>query len=130
MHFNSTHHPQFWQLHAAKHQSCNCMCTNLNKTYVAPTHCELYSLTHHCSSIRHCQSTSFRPATEPCNATYQPWITIVALAFNSAHPLSDTQILEQPHQQLQSSIATQTSTNNNQLTIRNSTIGMHHEQSH
>ena len=43
----------------------------------APTHRELHSLTQRRSSIRHCQSTSYGPATEPYNATHQPFITIV-----------------------------------------------------
>ena len=61
----------------------------------APTHRELYSysLAHRRSSIRHCQSTSSRPATEPRNARHQPCITIVA-------PSNPTQPTHRPLEQL------------------------------
>ena len=76
--FTSTHHPRFWQLHAAKHQSRNCTCTSLHKTQLQLTASSSYSLAHRRGSIRHCQGTSSRPATEPRNARHQLCITIVA----------------------------------------------------
>ena len=90
--FTSSHDSRFWQLHVAKHQSRDCTCTSLYKTQLQLTASSSYSLAHRRSSIRHCQSTSSRPATEPCNARHQPCITIVALTSDPAHPSSDTQL--------------------------------------
>ena len=83
--------PWFWQLHAAQlhaaqHHARECTCTHAFEDPACSTHRELYSLTHR--RHQHCQSTSSRPATEPCNTRLQPCITIV-LAFNPAHPSSD-----------------------------------------
>ena len=57
--------PWFWQLHAAKHHSRECTCIHVSEDPACPTHRDLYSLTHR--RHQHCQSTYFRPDTEPCN---------------------------------------------------------------
>ena len=76
---------RFWQLHTAKHQSRNCTCTSPHKTQLQLTASSSYSLAHRRSSIRHCQSTSSRPATELHNTRHQPCITIVT-ALNLTQP--------------------------------------------